>query len=127
VSYIIPPRRDEQLIRGDKASQRYIKFFEQLSDSNNDSGSLVSFTVILSDSTYTTTGNSTIICTVPATITLNASPDDLELVVINNTNGLVTVKGGGQLINGESEIIQHIDDTSLGYFYSSAQNEWFIQ
>ncbi len=69
MAHVITPRRDEQLLQGGRASLRYIKFFEDIA-TNVNSGDDTDSSIIISGSTYTTTGNGNIICTAVTTITL---------------------------------------------------------
>ncbi len=122
---LITPRRDERLIDGDKASQRYIKFFEEISNVSNTQSSQLGTTIVTSGA-YLTSGAVTVICTGVTIVTLNALPEDRERVTVNRTNGLVTVLGNGKNINNESQIKLSKDTTSLDFFYSLTQNQWYI-
>ncbi len=122
---LIVPRRDERLIDGDGASHRYIKFFEELSTISNQQASQFGNTVVVGGS-YLTIGAVTVICTGVTTITLNTNPEDRERVTVNRTNGEVTVMGGSRLINTEATIILSKDETSLDFFFSIEQNQWYI-
>ncbi len=122
---LITPRRDERLVDGEGASHRYIKFFEELSTISNQQASQFGNTVIVAGS-YLTLGAVTVICISPSTITLNTNPEDRERVTVNRTNGEVSVTGGARLINTEATIILSKDTTSLDFFFSIEQNQWYI-
>ncbi len=126
MSNIIVPRRDERFLNGDMASQRYIKFFEQLGTAVN-TGDDTDTTIEVSGSSYTTTGSGNIICTNPTTINLDFTPVDRDLVVITRTNGEVTVNAGGKLMSGDTTIILSRDYTSLAFRYGLVVNEWFLE
>ncbi len=122
---LINPRRDEALLDGGTVSHRYVKFFEEITNISNQQSSQLGNTVIVSGS-YLTIGAVTVICTGISTITLNTNPEDRERVTVNRTNGEVTVTSGARLINTESTIILSKDTTSLDFFFSIEQNQWYI-
>ena len=126
---LITPRRDERLIEGDKASQRYIKFFEEISNISNDNTTVldgVNATLIVLGDSFTTTTTSILICTTALTVTLNGTPQNNEKVTVNRTNGEVVVLGNGRNINTQSTITLSRDKTSLDFIYSSDLDAWFI-
>jgi hypothetical protein len=126
---IVVPRRDDLVsFEGVRASLRYMKYFEGLTNKVNDiSTTLHNTTTNITSGTHTTSGNETLICTVPCVITLNANPEDEQTVIIKRLNGLVTILGNGKKIDviyddGTIET----DNTALLFFYSAAINEWCI-
>lgn len=90
---IIPPRRHEALTVDGLPTLRFITFLESLA--NRDSVTAVTLD-------FTSSGSAILICTnvVPITITLNASPSDLEELHIKRQGALVTVDAGAQTIDG---------------------------
>ena len=124
---IIAPQRAEVIIEeGGIASLRFIKFLESLQTNQNVISTELGTTILVTTSTYTSVVPSTLICTVPTTITLNAAPNDAETVNIHRGNGLVTIEGGGKLMNGETTIIINTDFTTLDFYYSSGTDSWII-
>ena len=128
IEEVIVPRRDEQIqVNGQRATLRYMSYFEQLSNQVNTTASIVgSTTYEVTGATHTTSGNEVLICTVPCTITLNANPLDEELVTVKRMNGLVSVLGNGRDIDTSTTINLSRDTTSLDFFFSTATNKWYI-
>ncbi len=74
----------------------------------------------------TAEGNQVIICTDAVTVTLALSPLDKDVVEVKRTNGLVTVAGNGNTIDGSSEITLTRDFIGYSMEYSSTADAWFI-
>lgn len=128
IEEVIVPRRDEQIqVNGKQATLRYMSYFEQLSKQVNSVSSVVgSTTSEITGATHTTSGNEVLICDVPCTITLNATPADEEIVTVKRLNGLVSVLGNGRNIDNSSTIMLSRDLTSLDFFYVLATDKWYI-
>ncbi len=74
----------------------------------------------------TAEGNQVIICTDAVTVTLALAPLDKDVVEVKRTNGLVTVAGKGNTIDGSSEITLTRDFIGYSMEYSSTADAWFI-
>ncbi len=74
----------------------------------------------------TAEGNQVIICTDAVTVTLALAPLDKDVVEVKRTNGLVTVAGNGNTIDGSSEITLTRDFIGYSMEYSSTADAWFI-
>lgn len=84
------------------------------------------FEVVSTSSDYTTKGNEIIICTNTSaiTITLNATPEDIEQVhVVRQNTGAVTVSG---TINGQSSLAIGQRYSSPHLVYTIDGGEWSI-
>lgn len=82
-------------------------------------------TVATGGTTLTTTGDEIVTClnTALLTITLNATPEDLERVTVARRDGAVTITGA---INGGSSIQLLAQFDTADLIFSSAANEWMI-
>lgn len=80
---------------------------------------------------YTTIGAEIVQCTAALTITLNASPDDQELVTISITNGNVKVSGNGKNIDGDTDVkivFANIQPPGvIDCLYLADLDEWIIK
>ncbi|MFV2055412.1 MAG: hypothetical protein ACC707_03050 [Thiohalomonadales bacterium] len=82
--------------------------------------------VIITGSDYTTIGNQRVICTTAVTITLNASPNNGEVVDVKRTNGLVTIEGNGLLIDNDTQLILTEDFVGVQLYFSIVKSTWII-
>lgn len=82
-------------------------------------------TVDAGDTAFTTTGDEIVTClnTALLTVTLNATPEDLEHVTIARRDGAVTITG---TVNGGSstQLLAQYDTADL--IFSAAAAEWMI-
>ncbi len=83
-------------------------------------------TTVVTAVDVTAEGNQVIICTDAVTVTLALSPLDKDVVEVKRTNGLVTVAGNGNTIDGSSEITLTRDFIGYSMEYSSTADAWFI-
>jgi len=83
-------------------------------------------TIVAVNGNATTTGNQRFICVGPSTITLNATPNNGEVVDVKRTNGLVTVLGNGRNIDDDNQLILDVDFVGVQLYFSIAQNVWII-
>lgn len=122
MSKIIPPRRGEAIIAGERPTDRTSEFLEALSSGVNTLSSEATEVA----ASQTTTGNATLICTGAAakTITLNPSPYDREFVtVIRQGAGTLALSGG---INGGSSYTVATQYDTVTVMYTIAAGEWSI-
>lgn len=82
--------------------------------------------VVVTSNDYLTIGDQTIICTAKLTVTLNATPDDRELVKVHANNGRVDIKGNGKKINKEDDAIIRRNFTTWDILYIVEIDEWVI-
>jgi len=77
---------------------------------------------------HETAGDEKIICinTVPITIALSDSPENLEEVVVQRSREQVTVDGAGLLINDDTEVVLDQQYVSLTFIFSSELGGWVI-
>jgi len=121
----IPRRTDLSDLNGPN-KLRSITFFEGLGNQVNNLIEKLGNVTVAPLSPFTTIGSGTIICTAVATINLNARPADTETLRVIRTNGLVTVEGNGKIINKTTSRTLSNDETALTFFYSFAQDQWYI-
>jgi len=90
---------------------------EQLKDDDN---------VVVTSVDYLTSGTETVICNASITVTLNAEPDDRELVKIHARNGRVRILGNGKKINKQDDALIKINFTTWDLLYLVELDEWVI-
>ncbi len=139
---LIPPRRGEALTFEGIGSLRFLEFIELASLTINDTAENQAeiddninqdqarqelrrdFSVQSSD--YTTLDSEIVVCTDKMTITLNATPDDQELVSIQASNGVVVIEGNGNTINNETSAVIRRNFTTWDLLYGVEINGWII-
>lgn len=84
--------------------------------------------VSVQSTVYTTANSEIVICNNAAaiTVTLNASPDDEELVSIKRTDGTVTIAGNGKTIDGKTAQRINVKYASLDLLYTVETDSWSI-
>jgi len=82
--------------------------------------------VVVTSVDYTTIGNQTIVCDDQITISLNAEPEDRELVKVHTRNGRVDIIPIGKKINKEDDAIIRRDFTTWNILYVIELDEWVI-
>jgi hypothetical protein len=84
--------------------------------------------VVSTSADYTTIDNDTVVCTnaSPITVTLNGSPDDLELVTVKMTVSRVNISGNGKTIDGNSTVMIDTRYHSLDLIYTLDTDSWSI-
>ena len=77
---------------------------------------------------YTTIANDLVICSnaLAATVTLNASPEDLETVTVKRTDAQVTVDGNSKNIDGSATVVMATAYESLVMVYVLQLDGWSI-
>lgn len=127
---------------------RAFRFFESVTDNSNVSlddiakalAGLTEFDDIFSESAqdqlrddvvvtaadYTTIGDQIIVATDELTVTLNATPEDRELVKIHANNGRVDIDANGKTINGETDAIIRRNFTTWDILYIVELDSWII-
>ena len=78
----------------------------------------------------TTAGDEIIICTDAITVTLNAEPDDQEMVTVKITNGDVTIDANGKTLDGQTDITfiatNFQGQPSIDCKYLTELDAWYI-
>lgn len=82
--------------------------------------------VISTSVDYTTSGSDIVICNDAVTVTLNSTPDDLELVTIKRAAGEIVIDGNGKQIDGGDTITVIRKYTSLDLVYTVDSDSWNI-
>jgi len=127
---------------------RAFRFFEAVTDNGNTSlddiaralAGLTEFDDIFTESAkdqlrdnvvvtavdLATIGDQIIVATDKLTVTLNATPQDRELVKIHANNGRVDIDANGKTINGESDAIIRRNFTTWDILYIVELDSWII-
>lgn len=127
---------------------RAFRFFEAVTDNSNVSlddvaralAGLTEFDDIFTESAkdqlrdnvvvtavdYTTIGDQIIVTTDKLTVTLNATPQDRELVKIHANNGRIDIDANGKTINGEPDAIIRRNFTTWDVLYIVELDSWII-
>ena len=146
MAQLLPPRRGEALTIDGIGSLRFLEYLES-------STSIINTTVTITEevqttiedntkegqarqglrrdfsvqsSDYTTLGSEVVICTDKMEITLNATPDDQELVIIHAANGVVLIEGNGNTINNETSAVIRRNFTTWDLLYGVEIGGWII-
>jgi hypothetical protein len=82
--------------------------------------------VVSVTSDYTTIGSDIVICNDAVTVSLNDEPEDQELVTIKRAAGAVTIEGAGRNIDGVSNWVVNVQNTSLDIIYTVDTDSWSI-
>lgn len=148
---LIAPRRGEFLTPDGNPTPRFIQYLESLTGSTNTSNEdiitifdrLTGFNefdelfeadaveqikddVVITSVNYTTIGNQSVVCTGKITVTLNAEPEDQELVKVLATTFRVDIDGNGNAINGETDAIIRRNFTTWDIIYLVEIDGWRI-
>jgi hypothetical protein len=131
---IIAPARGEQIVNKEGVleprAQNFVELLtEQVKAISEDIIVLEGTTNIVVTGTFTTSGNMTIICEAPSTITLEPTPRDGTRVEVTRLSGSVTVKS--DVVNivykvEESEMLLNRDGTVLNFTYIAATQLWYV-
>lgn len=99
---------------------------QELNPENNMQGISQPQEVVVASANHTTVGNETVICTTGVTVTLNATPDDLERVNIKRTADQIVIDGNGKQIDGHDTITVIRQYTTLDLIYTVETDSWSI-
>ena len=148
---LIPPRRNEFLTKLGVPTQRFAEYLEGLAQNSNsstdeiarifelltgfselddlftpDASEQVKSDTVVTSSNYTTLGNQVVICTSSITVTLNAEPEDQEIVKVIVTNGKVNISANGKTINNELDAIIKRNNTTWDIMYVLDIDGWRV-